>query len=90
MSPFDPAIERLFSAPLPFCVIASIQSVLALPRRAVFSGAYCATAALNCVAFSMSGFFTIFDVDPQTAQAWGQALIDWARVQPAGATLREP
>ena len=34
--------------------------------------------------------FTIFDVDPQTAQAWGQALIDWARVQPAGATLREP
>jgi hypothetical protein len=34
--------------------------------------------------------FTIFDIDPQTAEAWGRALIDWARVQPAGAAKREP
>jgi hypothetical protein len=26
--------------------------------------------------------FTIFDIDPQTARAWGQALLDWAREQP--------
>ena len=26
--------------------------------------------------------FTIFDVDPLTAEAWGQALLDWARSQP--------
>ena len=26
--------------------------------------------------------FTIFDIDPQTAEAWGQALLDWARRQP--------
>jgi hypothetical protein len=26
--------------------------------------------------------FTIFDVDPLTAQAWGQALLDWAHSQP--------
>lgn len=26
--------------------------------------------------------FTIFDVDPATAEAWGQALLDWARAQP--------
>lgn len=26
--------------------------------------------------------FTIFDVDPITAQAWGEALIDWAQRQP--------
>jgi hypothetical protein len=28
--------------------------------------------------------FTIFDVDPATAEAWGQALLDWARAQPRG------
>jgi hypothetical protein len=28
--------------------------------------------------------FTIFDIDPITAEAWGQALLDWARVQPRG------
>ena len=28
--------------------------------------------------------FTIFDIDPQTAEAWGQTLVDWARVQPKG------
>lgn len=22
--------------------------------------------------------FTIFDIDPQTAKTWGQALLDWA------------
>jgi len=26
--------------------------------------------------------FTIFDIDPQSAAAWGQALLDWARSQP--------
>ena len=26
--------------------------------------------------------FTIFDIDPLTAQTWGQALLDWARRQP--------
>jgi len=26
--------------------------------------------------------FTIFDIDPATAEAWGQALLDWARTQP--------
>jgi hypothetical protein len=25
--------------------------------------------------------FTVFDIDPQTALQWGQALIDWARKQ---------
>jgi hypothetical protein len=25
--------------------------------------------------------FTIFDVDPQTAQRWGQALLHWAQTQ---------
>lgn len=28
--------------------------------------------------------FTIFDVDPGTARAWGQALLDWAQAQPGG------
>lgn len=28
--------------------------------------------------------FTIFDIDPGTAAAWGEALQDWARRQPAG------
>jgi hypothetical protein len=27
--------------------------------------------------------FTIFDVDPLTAQAWGEALLAWARTQPS-------
>lgn len=26
--------------------------------------------------------FTIFDIDPQTAKHWGQALLQWAREQP--------
>jgi hypothetical protein len=26
--------------------------------------------------------FTVFDVDPQTARAWGEALLHWARAQP--------
>lgn len=25
--------------------------------------------------------FTIFDIDPQTAEAWGEALLRWAREQ---------
>lgn len=26
--------------------------------------------------------FTVFDIDPDTAQAWGQALLRWAQAQP--------
>ena len=26
--------------------------------------------------------FTVFDVDPQTAQLWGEALLRWVRTQP--------
>jgi hypothetical protein len=28
--------------------------------------------------------FTIFDIDPQTARAWGEALLAWAHSQPGG------
>lgn len=28
--------------------------------------------------------FTVFDIDPQTAAAWGEALLRWARDQPGG------
>lgn len=28
--------------------------------------------------------FTIFDIDPQTAAAWGKALLRWAEAQPKG------
>ena len=26
--------------------------------------------------------FTIFDIDPLTAEAWGEALLQWSRSQP--------
>jgi len=26
--------------------------------------------------------FTVFDIDPQTASDWGQALVRWAETQP--------
>ncbi len=26
--------------------------------------------------------FTVFEIDPMTAQLWGQALLDWAKTQP--------
>jgi hypothetical protein len=26
--------------------------------------------------------FTVFDLDPKTAQAWGRALVQWADSQP--------
>ena len=26
--------------------------------------------------------FTVFDIDPLTAEQWGKALLDWARAQP--------
>ena len=26
--------------------------------------------------------FTVFDIDPVTAQQWGEALLQWVRVQP--------
>ena len=28
--------------------------------------------------------FTVFDIDPLTAEAWGQALLRWADGQPKG------
>lgn len=28
--------------------------------------------------------FTVFDVDPQTARRWGEALLSWADGQPSG------
>ena len=28
--------------------------------------------------------FTVFDIDPQTAAAWGHALLRWADAQPPG------
>lgn len=28
--------------------------------------------------------FTVFDIDPLTAEQWGQALLAWARAQPRG------
>ena len=28
--------------------------------------------------------FTVFDVDPLTAEQWGEALLAWARAQPRG------
>ena len=28
--------------------------------------------------------FTVFDVDPQTAEHWGEALLRWAQAQPRG------
>ena len=30
--------------------------------------------------------FTVFDIDPLTAAAWGEALLAWARSQPRGDT----
>ncbi len=29
--------------------------------------------------------FTVFDIDPLTARAWGEALVAWSRTQPGGA-----
>lgn len=28
--------------------------------------------------------FTVFDIDPLTAEQWGRALLDWAAKQPRG------
>ena len=28
--------------------------------------------------------FTVFDIDPQTAEHWGEALLRWAQAQPRG------
>jgi hypothetical protein len=33
--------------------------------------------------------FTIFDVDPLTARAWGQALLDWSAQQPGGGVVAD-
>jgi hypothetical protein len=34
--------------------------------------------------------FTVFEIDPQTALLWGQALLDWAQAQkPAALTGQE-
>lgn len=29
--------------------------------------------------------FTVFDIDPQTARLWGDAMLRWATVGPGGA-----
>lgn len=34
--------------------------------------------------------FTIFEIDPQTAQQWGEAMIAWAQTQPQHAVPPEP
>ena len=35
--------------------------------------------------------FTVFEIDPQTALLWGQALLDWAKVQtPTVPPAQEP
>ena len=34
--------------------------------------------------------FTIFDIDPVSAQAWGQALLRWAQAQPGQSAARTP
>lgn len=35
--------------------------------------------------------FTVFEIDPQTALLWGQALLSWAQTQtPAAAPAQEP
>ncbi len=31
--------------------------------------------------------FTVFEIDPQTARLWGEALIGWAQAQPAVPTV---
>ena len=31
---------------------------------------------------NLGAWFTVFDIDPQTAQEWGRALLRWADVQP--------
>ena len=33
--------------------------------------------------------FTVFDIDPLTARAWGQALLAWAGTQPGGDAAHE-
>jgi uncharacterized protein DUF6967 len=33
--------------------------------------------------------FTVFDIDPLTAEAWGEALLRWARAQPRTAAAGE-
>ncbi|MDD5479872.1 hypothetical protein [Rhodoferax sp.] len=30
--------------------------------------------------------FTVFDIDPQSARLWGEALVRWAQAQPAHQT----
>jgi len=30
--------------------------------------------------------FTVFEIDPQTARLWGEALLRWAQTQPASTT----
>jgi hypothetical protein len=32
--------------------------------------------------------FTVFDIDPLTAEQWGEALLAWARAQPRGGARR--
>jgi len=34
--------------------------------------------------------FTVFDIDPQTAESWGRAMVRWAAAQPTGASAPTP
>ena len=37
---------------------------------------------LLCTRIREKSRFTVFDIDPQTAAAWGEALLRWADGQP--------
>ena len=34
--------------------------------------------------------FTVFEIDPQTARRWGEALVRWAQTQPPGEAPAHP
>jgi hypothetical protein len=34
--------------------------------------------------------FTVFEIDPQSARLWGEALLRWAQTQPEPAPSQEP
>jgi hypothetical protein len=48
------------------------------------AGALPASVAMNLLRTRIreKSRFTVFDVDPLTAEQWGEALLAWARVQP--------
>jgi hypothetical protein len=34
--------------------------------------------------------FTVFEIDPQSARLWGEALLSWAKRQPVADSERDP